>query len=300
MASYYFPHNYNARTDPKLQEVLMTHGVAGIGVYWCLVEQLYEEDNCISLRSCKCIAFALHADYKMVESIINDFGLFQNDGEIFWSDAISGRLEARKKVSEQRTKAIQARWEKYKTDTNVSKTDTNVCDSDTNVIQNYTNKRKEKESKYKEKEINKEREIPSHSFCSDLVCKVEDLRNDVYRLHSDWVEVFCMNNHIRLTDFRIWMDEFTRTLQNRDERKTMQDFKAHFASWFKIQYDHVKEKQGKTKHYDDAKSEMEQSGQAIRERWNKANSEKITYEQYQELKKRAEAGDAEAKKKLGI
>lgn len=151
----------------------------------------------------------------------------------------------------------------------------------------------------KEKEIKKEKDFPSPTIIG-LPMKAEELRNDVYRLHADWVEVFCMNNHISLTDFRIWMDEFTRTLQNRDERKTMQDFKSHFASWFAIQYAHAKEKRSKTARYDEAKNEMEESGKAIRQRFDKAKKEAITYEEYEALKALADAGDEEAKKKIGL
>lgn len=33
---YYFQHDYNARNDPKLQDVLIEHGAAGIGVFGAL------------------------------------------------------------------------------------------------------------------------------------------------------------------------------------------------------------------------------------------------------------------------
>lgn len=42
---FYFQHDYNARNNPKLQNVLMEHGCAGIGVFWCIVEQLHEQDG---------------------------------------------------------------------------------------------------------------------------------------------------------------------------------------------------------------------------------------------------------------
>ena len=38
---YYFQHDYNARNDPKLQALIVEMGVAGIGIYWCLVEMLF-------------------------------------------------------------------------------------------------------------------------------------------------------------------------------------------------------------------------------------------------------------------
>jgi hypothetical protein len=175
---------------------------------------------------------------------------------------------------------------------NLCKSEKSACKPDANKI----NKEIKEKEIYKEKE---NKDIPSPTIIG-LPMKAEELRNDVYRLHADWVEVFCMNNHISLTDFRIWMDEFTRTLQNRDERKTMQDFKSHFASWFAIQYAHAKEKRSKTARYDEAKNEMEESGKAIRQRFDEAKKEKVTYEEYEALKALADAGDEEAKKKIGL
>lgn len=168
------------------------------------------------------------------------------------------------------------------------------------VRDNNSDNNKDINIEIKEREINKEKESPPPPVVSGLLMKAEDLRNDVYRLHGDWVEIFCMNNGIRMTDFRIWMDEFVKMLQNRNERKTMQDFQSHFASWFKIQFDHAKAKRAKTEVYDYAKQEMERQGEEMRKRHDEAKAEKITFEEYQELKKRAEAGDVEAKKIIGL
>lgn len=65
----HFQHDYNARNDPKLQDVLVTHGAAGIGVFWCIVEQLYEQDGFLPLKSCKTIASALHVEINVVEAL---------------------------------------------------------------------------------------------------------------------------------------------------------------------------------------------------------------------------------------
>ena len=90
--SYYFQHDYNARNDPKLQDVLIELGVEGIGIYWCIIEQLYEQGGTLPLRYCKSIAFALHVDYKTVERLVNNYGLFANDGENMWSDSVLKRF----------------------------------------------------------------------------------------------------------------------------------------------------------------------------------------------------------------
>lgn len=108
--SLYFQHDYNARNDPKLQDVLIAHGVAGLGVFWCIVEQLYEQDGTLALKSCKSIAYALHAKVAMVESVVKDYGLFENDGENFWSDSILRRLSRSKNIAAQRKAAALVRW----------------------------------------------------------------------------------------------------------------------------------------------------------------------------------------------
>ena len=89
--TFYFPHDYNARSDPKLQDVLVTHGVAGLGVYWCIIEQIYEQGGMLPLKSCKTIAFALHVECKVVESIVNDFDLFVNNSQLLATKACKTR-----------------------------------------------------------------------------------------------------------------------------------------------------------------------------------------------------------------
>jgi hypothetical protein len=89
--------------------------------------------------------------------MINEFGLFQQDEECFWSNSINARLGKIEEITEQRRKAIQMRWGN-KCNTNVSNFNTNVPNFDTNVpnfdtnVPNFdTNKIKEKEIKEKNK-----------------------------------------------------------------------------------------------------------------------------------------------------
>ena len=108
--TFYFQHDYNARNDPKLQDVLIDLGIEGIGVFWCIIEQLYEQGGKLPLHYCKSIAFALHVDFKCVERLVNDYGLFKNDGENMWSESVLNRLNRRTEVSEKRKLAALARW----------------------------------------------------------------------------------------------------------------------------------------------------------------------------------------------
>ena len=138
--SFYFQHDYNARNDPKLQEVLIEYGVSGIGIFWCIVEQLYEQNGVLPLKTCKSIAFALHVDKDIVESIITNFDLFENDGENFWSNSVNSRLFKRKDVTMKRKMAASKRW-KSNTDMQVQ----SKCNA--SAKQNDAKERKEKEIK---------------------------------------------------------------------------------------------------------------------------------------------------------
>ena len=116
--TYYFSHDYYARTDRKLVSLAMKHGMAGIGVYWCLVEMLYEEGGAMPIEYER-ITFELRTDTNVVESVINDFGLFNHDDELFWSEAVIERLKKRSEKSEKARESIRKRWDKYEDNTNV-------------------------------------------------------------------------------------------------------------------------------------------------------------------------------------
>ena len=132
-------HDYNARNDPKMQELLAERGVEGIGIYWCIVEMLYEQGGKLPIKSYKSIAFALHVDCTCITDVVENFGLFQQDEECFWSNSINVRLGKRDEIAEQRRKSAQMRW-RYKCNANVS-------NSGANVMQNDANKIKEKKIK---------------------------------------------------------------------------------------------------------------------------------------------------------
>ena len=161
--TFYFAHDYNARNDPKLQNVLFDLGVEGIGVFWCIIEQLYEQGGKLPLHYCKSIAFALHVDFKCVERLVNDYGLFKNDGENMWSESVLNRLNRRSEVSEKRKLAALARWRQgienqSQTQAPASYRQVKVNASDMQMQCKTDANAEHKGKEIKEKEIIKERE----------------------------------------------------------------------------------------------------------------------------------------------
>ena len=147
----YFSHDLKARNDRKMVRLMMSHGMAGIGVYWCMVEMLYEEQGRLSKSDCERIAFELRVDSSLVESIITDFDLFEYDDFSFWSASVERRIEAQIQVSNGAKKAAHTRWEKFKSQS-VSGNNADAMRSHTNRNANKGKESKEKESKENNKE----------------------------------------------------------------------------------------------------------------------------------------------------
>ena len=164
----YFSHDYNARNDPKVQEVLFDHGIAGLGVFWCLIENLYEQGGELPLTACKSIAFALHTESNIVESVVRDFNLFQNDGEKFWSNSVNARINKRNDITEKRKQAALSSWLSRREEQMQSKPDANVMDC--NAIKE--NKRKEK-NKSISNDIEREKAKTVKRFCPPTLQEVQ-------------------------------------------------------------------------------------------------------------------------------
>ena len=141
--TFYFTHDYNARNDIKIKRLLSKFGYEGYGIFWALIEDLYNNTNVLRLDY-ETLSFDLRCNVELVKSIINDFDLFVIEGDIFGSSSIESRLEARNAKSEKARESVLKRWERQKNNTNVLPTN-NEC----NTI---------KESKVKETKVNKEKE----------------------------------------------------------------------------------------------------------------------------------------------
>ena len=78
----FFWHNYNARNNIKIKHLMRKHGQAGYGIYWAIIEELYENANALPLDY-NSIANDLRVSSDVIQSIINDFDLFEVGKDTF-------------------------------------------------------------------------------------------------------------------------------------------------------------------------------------------------------------------------
>lgn len=137
--TYYFSHDYNARTDIKIKKLIHKHKMKGYGIYWAIVEDLYNNDNCLALDY-EIISSELRENSKIIQSVIEDFDLFVIENNFFGSHSVQKRLEDKDKKSKQAKEAVRKRWNKANESTF----------PDTDVLRTSSDRNTLKEKKVKE------------------------------------------------------------------------------------------------------------------------------------------------------
>jgi hypothetical protein len=155
--TFYFSHDYYARHDIKMEALSMEK----VGIYWCLVEMLYEENGYIELKLCERIAIALRTQCDIIKSVLQDYELFENDGVKFWSNSVLKRLKLREEKSNNARNSAKIRWN--------NKIDEKAIGCERIALKES----KVKESKVKESKVNKE--LINSALSNDGVKEIMDI-----------------------------------------------------------------------------------------------------------------------------
>lgn len=152
--TFYFTHDYNARNDVKIKKLISRHGLEGYGIFWALIEELYNNTNVLP-TDYDTISFDLRVDKEKLKSVINDFDLFVFEGDFFGSLSVQSRLNERNEKSKKARDSVNKRWKDKKNNTNVLQS---------NYDPNTIKEKKEKEIKGKESKENKKRDFLEKQF----------------------------------------------------------------------------------------------------------------------------------------
>ena len=148
-AAYYFPHDSNAKDDPKCVLLIEQLGMEGYGIYWMLIETLREQpDYTYPVANIPALGRRYNTTAEKVKTVVCNYGLFTvKDDKIFFSDSLNRRMlvleEKRAKRSEAGRLGNAARWK-------TSQTDRNAITMRSQFIASKVKKSKEKESIGKE------------------------------------------------------------------------------------------------------------------------------------------------------
>lgn len=114
MNDSYFPHDFNARNSEDILKMFQNEGLEGIGLFWLLIEMLYETDGWMKLDY-KDLCFNLrlsHEKIPLIKKIINDYELFEITDGNFSNPRVRETLKFIKEKSEIGKKGAAIRWGK--------------------------------------------------------------------------------------------------------------------------------------------------------------------------------------------
>nr|DAL12824.1 MAG TPA_asm: protein of unknown function (DUF4373) [Caudoviricetes sp.] len=94
--------------SPEVMRARMKHGIAAYGIYVALMQLLEEDENHKLSKDYSMIAYEMRVDVSVVQSVVEDFDLFEVEEEYFYSKELSDTIEQARKVSEARARAGRA------------------------------------------------------------------------------------------------------------------------------------------------------------------------------------------------
>ncbi len=155
-----------------------------IGLYWAIIEMLRNESNYklpLSKNTFRAIKMQTGTTID-VEQFINDCineykgesgnGLFNSDGQNFWSESLLRRMEKYETIKEKRTSAANARWNKNKTNNaNVDAKNNNAEQKQCKCIKGYC---KSNANAYK-----------NRYTCNAKLCKLNKIKLNKIKLNKN-------------------------------------------------------------------------------------------------------------------
>lgn len=99
--TFYFPHDYDCRKDPKISALINDFGMTGYGLFWAIVELIHEQGGKIAkfpkLFEGMAFQFGIEKETltKQIEAMLHDYNLLQEDENFIWSKRVLKNIDER-------------------------------------------------------------------------------------------------------------------------------------------------------------------------------------------------------------
>lgn len=178
--TYYFSHDSNALTDTKILNMRADYGLEGYGLYWAIIEMMRNEDeykldlNKNTYRAIKTLTNTTIDIEKFIKDCIEDYELFKQEDERFYSNSLLKRMEQKDRKSVIAREKAEKRWSSN------AKVMQQQCSSNANKVkENKEKENKENKNKTNENKENRKRIVEVYNrYCTNLpqVQKITDKR----------------------------------------------------------------------------------------------------------------------------
>jgi len=112
--AYYFPHDSNAKDDPKCVLLIEQLGLEGYGIYWILIETLRDQPEYkYPMKLISALARRYNTTAEKMKAVITGYDLFEiTDDEFFLSPSLKERMLRYDEKKEKARMAAKERWKK--------------------------------------------------------------------------------------------------------------------------------------------------------------------------------------------
>ena len=208
----FFSHDTGARNDEKITELVMRHGWESYGIYWAVIELMFESGGKLLQSKRNAIAYQLHCDTKKFNTILDsmiEIGLVQTSKEHYWSNRVLFAIEEIEGRSNVAKLNAKARWDKHRMQLHSKGNATaKQAQSNGNANKEYNNK--------ENKEEKEEKETPPDQIDPNSLTREKNLQT----FHHFW-EAYEKKNGQEKT-FEAWI-----TMSLEDQRKALKGAKIY-------------------------------------------------------------------------
>jgi len=110
MKKTYLQHQSNSFTDIKIIKMRSKLGIESYGIFWALLELLFNEENKLCIDDYTVLAFSLQCDADKLKSVIEDFDLFIIEDGCFYSKRLNDHIDNINSKSLKAKENASKRW----------------------------------------------------------------------------------------------------------------------------------------------------------------------------------------------
>ena len=110
MKKTYLQHQSNSFTDIKIIKMRSKLGIESYGIFWALLELLFNEENKLCIDDYSVLAFSLQCDPDKLKSVIEDFDLFVIEDGCFYSKRLNNHIDTINSKSIKAKESASKRW----------------------------------------------------------------------------------------------------------------------------------------------------------------------------------------------
>lgn len=110
--TYYFPHDYEPTSDPKMCAMIGEYGATGYGLYWRIVEMLHSneqhtlpKEQYLYLSLSKQMSTSVEQVLRFIDDCIGVYKLFDSDDVCFYSNRVLKNIDFREHIKKVRSDA---------------------------------------------------------------------------------------------------------------------------------------------------------------------------------------------------